>query len=144
MASASQGVTVSSEPEVPNEPAETIIVDEAETIIGGTTQSTDPTRDDYVPDFEPLDANGVGTTRAFAWTWQGASISVPNGFLGHKITGSGLRITQERVNWGPALNVGQICNFRFTLQNRYGSTIYSTVRMPLHSGCKYFGTPNYY
>lgn len=125
-----QGVAVADAPEIIDDSGQVIMVDDAEIIEGGTTQSTDATRDDYVPQFQTLNANGVAATSAFKWTWGGVTISVPGGWLGHRITGDGLRITQERTSWGPALNVGQICNYQFRLQN------VTAVESTRRSGCR--------
>jgi hypothetical protein len=114
-------------------------------IIGGTTQSVDPTRYDYVaPEAEgpvPMSASGVGVVSPFSYSWNGFTIAVPAGYLFHSITGSGLTITKESVTYSPAPSaVGAIwgmnvCNARFDFQNRSGSTIYSTSTGSVLSGC---------
>ncbi|MGW8566357.1 hypothetical protein [Isoptericola sp. NPDC055881] len=119
-------------------------------IIGGTTQSTDPTRDDYVGSPEvasPQDgmlgsAYGKGLTGKFSFNLGGITWRVPTGLIAHSIKGSGCRITRESARWEPVGGiVFGMCNWRITFQNRYGSKIYSTVRSKVHDGCSYIRRP---
>lgn len=115
------------------------------TVLGGTTQSFDPTRYDYVPPtptpasggmVTPMSANGYQFLPAFNYTVGGVTIPVPGSYIYHRIDGSGLQITEEEGSWVPmAAWTFQQCNVRFHFQNRSGSTIYSTTIMSEQTGC---------
>lgn len=108
---------------------------------GGTTQSTDPTRSDYVSaqvGIQPASAEGVGIVAGFQYTFKGVTITVPSATLTHAINGSGLTINKEVAAYaaGGAI-AAQICNWQIVFQNRYGSTIYSTRSTAVQEGCSY-------
>ncbi|RYM94479.1 hypothetical protein [Bifidobacterium animalis] len=99
-------------------------------IEGGTTQSADPTRYDYVPEpssenpsIQPRTAGGTQFLGSFSFDFGGVSFTVPNARLFHQIMGSGTHVDQE-YSYFAALP--KVCNWRIDYQNRYGSTIYST------------------
>lgn len=108
---------------------------------GGVTQSIDPTRYDYVPPedeggIRPFNATGVGNIPGFTFTLLGVTFSVPKGLLSHTIVTSGLTIKSEGSVYTPGSLLGiQICNYRIDYQNRWNSTIYSTVSTGLHDRC---------
>lgn len=110
-------------------------------IYGGTTQSVDPTRYDYVPPvtaggIQPFSATGVGSIPGFSFTLFGVTFAVPKGILSHTIITSGLTIKSESSIYTPASLLGtQICDYKIDYQNRDGSTIYSTVNTGLHDLC---------
>lgn len=122
---------------------EVTTAEDEDVIYGGTAQSTDPTRHDYVP-AEELDGDGVsiqdayGATfiPAFNYSWRGLTFPIPGGLIEHGVYGHGLRITRETAAFGPAVGNWQICNHQWQLQNRNGNTIYSTVRLPVREGCR--------
>lgn len=128
----------------PAEPAnvQTEITRNPQVIYGGTTQSTDPTRYDYVPPASggvtPMSATGYAWLAGYTFGWKGFNITVPATHLLHKLNGSGLSITGESAtySYGNITNV-QVCNYQTQFQNRYGSTIYSTRKASLHEGCSY-------
>ncbi|MCL1800261.1 MAG: hypothetical protein FWG25_02695 [Promicromonosporaceae bacterium] len=117
------------------------------TTLGGTTQSTDPTRYDYAEpdaydgttDLTSKNATGMANIPSFTFDFNGLSIKVPAFVLTHKIVGSGLTVTSETASWTGVTNF-QLCNYRVDFQNRYGSTIYSTHTTGLHTGCTTFGS----
>ena len=127
-------------------PKATVIVDptEAALIIGGRTQSKDPTGLTYVPaagtGVTPAYASGQAFISAFTYTWGGFSIPVPGGFLTHTIWGSGLFLSEESASYMPTPVIGPInlCNWRIDWQSRAGSTVYSTSQGVLH-GCSWAG-----
>lgn len=131
--------------EKPQPPAPTDTVSTvAEVVIGGRTQSKDPTRYDYVAPVgrggyggvTPMSADGYAFLSAFTYSWQGLSIPVPGSYIYHRVAGSGLTVTEEEGTWMPmAATSFQMCNTQFQFQNRNGSTIYSTVKMSVESGC---------
>lgn len=124
---------------------------QSQIILGGKTQSVDPTRYDYVPPtsahpgtggIAPMSADGYAFLSAFSYSWKGLTIPVPGSYIYHRIEGSGLRVTEEEGSW-IALSAGsgwQQCNVRFDYQNRSGSTIYSTVSNGQHNGCSFAQT----
>lgn len=126
------------------QPDPTAFTDSA-VIYGGKTQSTDPTRYDYVapvaddgPTVTPQSATGIGWISAFSYSWNGLTIPVPATYLQHTINGSGLRIDSEYADYLYGSPFGlKVCNYRTSFQNRYGDTIYSTRWAPLHTGCSY-------
>lgn len=113
-------------------------------VLGGTTQSTDPTRYDYVPpagddELSPIQAKsaiGYANIGGFTFNYGGVAIGVPGFVMQHGIiSGStGLQISQEYANYSFGVKV-QLCNFQTAFQNRSGSTIYSTRWAPKHEGC---------
>jgi len=125
---------------------EAVVTPDPVVILGGTTQSTDPTRYDYVPAkpagidglVTPQNAVGYAYVAAFTFGWKGFNISVPAVNMFHTLNGSGLTVTGESVGYlyGNIANV-QVCNYQTQFQNRYGSTIYSTRKSALHAGCSY-------
>lgn len=119
-------------------------------VRGGTPQSTDPTRWDYVPDqdegigkIQPMSADGVQYISAFRYTIKGVSIPVPSGYLIHSIRGSGLRANSETATYSPAPSAvgaiwgSNICNWRIDFQNRRASnnSIATTWPGETNSGC---------
>ena len=117
---------------------------------GGTTQSLDPTKYNYVepalPEgtIVPMDASGFGTTSPFNYSWGGINWSIPTGRIYHEVKGSGLTVTNELANWiALSPTSAQICNWRWNLQNRYGTTIHSTVVGSLQTGCKIGSVPTF-
>lgn len=99
-------------------------------IEGGTVQSMDPTRYDYVPGpssenppIQPMTAGGTQFLGSFSFDFGGVSFTVPNARLFHQIMGNGTHVDQE-YSYFAALP--KVCNWRIDYQNRYGSTIYST------------------
>ena len=124
------------------------------TIVGGHTQSVDPTRYDYVPPasgtvgIQPMSATGFGQIPAFRMSVGngGATIDVPvaAGYLYHQVTGSGLTITNETAAYVPSPGIGfvwniQICNWRIDFQNRQGSTILTTSTGATYYNCTPLG-----
>jgi len=124
--------------------------DDGSIIRGGTTQSVDPTRYDYVPaaqggdaGIQPLSATGAQWISAFSYSWQGLTVPVPGGYIIHQIDGSGLHITQEDAWYTPSPTVvgaiwgANICNWRIDFQNRSASngSIASTWSGLTNSGC---------
>lgn len=112
-------------------------------IYGGKVQSTDPRRYDYLPPEElatgmvsTQDAYGATFIPAFNYSWGGLTIPIPGGLIEHGIYGQGLRITRETAAFGPLAGNWQICNHQWQLQNRNGNTIYSTIRLPVQTGCR--------
>lgn len=112
-------------------------------VLGGTTQSVDPTRYDYVAPggagggIRPMSATGYGWVPAFTYSWNGLQIPVPSGYILHVLKGSGLTVNVDAAQYEPNILGIQICNYRFAFQNRYGKTIYATRWAPLHAGCTY-------
>lgn len=117
-----------------------------ETIRGGKVQHTDPTRHDYVPlgsagdpscpvEMQPMSATGWQYISAFPFEWQGLTIPIPKGQLTHSVNGSGLTVTAEGASYVVA---GAPCNVQFQFQNRYGSTVYSTIKSPIYGCGGYF------
>lgn len=117
----------------------------AEVVKGGKTQSVDPTKYNYVPEVTVQDALGTGVTSGFTYTQAGVTIKIPNGFIAHNLTGTGLKMTNQSANWEFALAgvPAQMCNYQWQFQNRFGSTIYSTVKSQVFTGCVYWGIPKW-
>lgn len=122
------------------------LLDEAAAIIGGTTQSVDPTRFDYVPPessgdgtMTPMGADGYAWFGGFTFTYKGLIIGVPALEMRHVINGSGLTISSEYATYQPTVLQGlQLCNYQTHFQNRNGNTIYSTYKSTYHEGCEWF------
>jgi hypothetical protein len=117
----------------------------SEVIYGGQVQSVDPTRYDYVPIGEadpsiaaPASAWGQQWIGGFTIKVGGQSIGIPKMVLTHDITGSGLRIDREQAY--TISGTGQVCNYRYDFQNRYGGAIYSTVTGTTRWSCDPIGT----
>ena len=117
-------------------------VSEGDVIYGGTTQSTDPTRYDYVPPagagggFTTMGATGYANIGGFTFDYQGAKIGIPGFILQHVISGSGLKINEEVATYTFGVQA-QLCNYETHFQNRKGSKIYSTRKSSYHAGCSY-------
>jgi hypothetical protein len=125
--------------ETGSEDVPSVIPEEGDVILGGTTQSTDPTRFDYVPAepaFSGRGAVGYQPIGGFTFTWGGVPIGLPGFVLQHVLTGSGLTVQQETANYTFGVKA-QFCNYQTAFQNRKGSTIYSTRWSSYHSGCSY-------
>jgi hypothetical protein len=109
-------------------------------IFGGTTQSTDPSRFDYVPagslTISPRSATGYSNIGGFTFNWGGVPIGIPGFLLQHTLSGSGLTVDQDTANYTFGVQV-QLCNYQTAFQNRKGSTIYSTRWSAYHAGCSY-------
>jgi hypothetical protein len=113
-------------------------------ILGGTVQSVDPSRYDYVPRGSPSNAptdrsaTGIALIDGFTYTFGGVEFSIPTFYLLHEIRGSGLVIDSEAatIYWGITVQP-PICNWRFDFQNREGGTIFSTYSTPVHEDCSY-------
>lgn len=110
-------------------------------IYGGTTQSIDPTRFDYVPAagspqagmIQPLNASGTQSIGGFTISVGGVPIGIPRILLTHEINGSGLRVTSEKVYF--ASTSTSVCNYQVVYQNRSGSKIYSSSYSSTYKGC---------
>lgn len=116
---------------------------EAAFIVGGRTQSKDPTGLTYVPKagagVTPSFATGQTWISAFTYTWNGIPVPVPRGYFSHTIWGSGLTITKEEARYSAASTGSSflpICNWRIDWQSRSGGTVFSTSQGVLH-GCNY-------
>jgi|GEM_PF-4050350 len=99
-------------------------------VYGGTTQSTDPSRSDYValqgePSIGTRSAWGHQAIGGFTFGFKGLSIQVPSGTLAHDIQGSGTRTTEEAAQY-LLIASANLCNYRTDSQNRNGNTIYTT------------------
>ncbi|MGO1592458.1 MAG: hypothetical protein ACTH1Z_01365 [Ancrocorticia sp.] len=110
------------------------------TIVGGTTQSIDPTRWDYVPPsdetaegVEPLDANGGEPIGGFTINVNGVPIGIPKMILRHNIKGTKLKVNTEEARI--ETTGATVCNYRFDFQNRYGKKIYKTNSTGVYSKC---------
>lgn len=115
------------------------------------TQSTDPSRWDYVPvdasNDEAAARSAVGTQviSSFSYSWNGLQLPVPAGHLAHRIDGSGLSLSGENAIYGPAIGIGipwgvNLCNWRIDFQNRPAAGgVASTSTGPIHSTCSTFG-----
>ena len=110
------------------------------TVYGGTTQSTDPTRMDYVPSadsphnsvVQPRNADGYQAIGGFTITVGGVPIPIPKTLLHHSIRGTGYGIQTEWANFASG---SKICNYQVAFQNRRGSTIYSTSYTGTYKTC---------
>lgn len=92
-----------------------------------------------------MSADGDAFLSAFSYSWQGITIPIPGSYINHKVTGTGLRVTEEEATWMPLPPYSmQQCNVHFEFQNRYGSTIYSTVKMSVIPGCHWGYTTQKY
>lgn len=113
-----------------------------EVIQGGTTQSTDPTAYNYVPEgadsntgIQPQSASGAEIIRGFGFEWQGVPIQVPLLTLNHQIIGQGTHIQSETANI--SATASQICNWRVDYQNRFQNQIYATYPGATHWDCSF-------
>lgn len=111
-----------------------------QTISGGTTQSTDPTRFDYVAPSRKgatvASAMGSKTLKGWSYSMGGFTVKVPTLQLTHYLSGKGLRINRESASYQTS-GLTRVCNYRTAFQNRFGSRIYSTRWAPLHRGCSW-------
>lgn len=125
---------------------------QSDVIVGGRTQSTDPTRHDYVAPgaaVTPMNAYGVGYVSPFSYQWNGLTIPLPSGYLFHSVSASGLTINSESVTYSPSPSVigaiwgSNVCNARLDFQNRMGTgadaIIYTTWTGALLTGCRTLG-----
>lgn len=125
-------------------------------IDGGRTQSLDPTAYNYVPPVSgsvrdrvlknrgaTVASAGYGSTSPFNYTVGGVTWQIPTGRIYHVVNGSGLNISSEYANWLSSVPTSaQICNAQWQFQNRYGSTVYSTIKTPIIAGCKIGSLPD--
>lgn len=109
-----------------------------ETVLGGTVQSTDPSRYDYVSPNSEADqqlrsAAGYAFVPGFMADVFGAQVNIPSGQIFHRINGSGTHIDFETATYTTAAN---ICNYRIDYQNRdINGHIVATHSNGNHLGC---------
>ncbi len=114
------GTTAHATTGTPNNPVTVTNPELGEIIEGGTTQSVDPTRYDYVPDKPQAIARSAWGHQAiggYGFSFKGLSLKIPAGTLAHDIQGGSTYIRQEAAQY-VLIASASICNYRIDFQNR--------------------------
>lgn len=107
--------------------------------IGGAWAADTAAGSDDAPLIQPLSASGVEYFGNFSYAWEGISMKIPTCAFGHKIGGSGRKITSETTSVsgvGCDLPAVKFCNWRidFAYADTNNKT-YKTSKGKLHTTC---------